>query len=350
MARVRRLGSHGLLLIGVAAAGLTPQASALAQDVASFYRGKTIQVICGFAPGGGYDMYARLMARHIGKHVPGQPQVVVQNMVGAGTVRASNHVYAVAPKDGTVIAAVNQNMPMYSLLGGKAAQFDARKFRWLGTMIASNGILYTWHTSATRTIADAKLRETPLGGTGTNSDSHIFPTLINKLLGTKFKVINGYAGGTALINIAIERGEVEGRGGSTWVSLKSGSAQWVAEKKMNYIIQIGLEPEKEIPGVPLLSDLITDPDDRAAVEVISLPTALGYAHWMAPEVPDDRFAAMRRAYAAAMADPELLAEAAKMQADIEPKTGESIEILMKRAFSMPKPVLERTAQLLEWKE
>ncbi len=346
--RLRLNRTSRVALCGVALA--VAHSSAFAQDVASFYRGKTIQVICGFAPGGGYDMYARLMARHIGKHVPGQPQAVVQNMVGAGTVRASNHVYAVAPKDGTVIAAVNQNMPMYSLLGGRAAQFDARKFRWLGSMVASNGVLYTWHTSPTKTIAEAMTRETTLGGTGPNSDSHIFPTVINKVLGTKFKVVNGYAGGTTEIHIAMERGEVEGRGGSTWASLKSGSAQWVADKKLNYIIQIGLEKDRELASLPLLGDLVKDPADRDAVELISIPTALGYAHWMAPDVPDDRFAAMRRAYAAALTDPDLLAEARKMQAQIEPKSGESIETLMQRAFAMPKPVIERTAQLLEWKE
>lgn len=332
------------------ALGGAARAQDQARDVAAFYRGKTIQIISGFAPGGGYDMYARLLARHIGRHVPGQPQAVVQNMVGAGSVRASNHVYAVAPRDGTVIAAVNQNMPMYSLLGGKAAQFDARQFRWLGSMAASNGVLYTWHTSATRTIADARMRETPLGGTGTNSDSHIFPTLINKLLGTRFKVINGYAGGTALINIAIERGEVEGRGGNTWASIRSGNAQWIAERRMNYLIQIGFEKERELPDTPLLGDLVQDPSDRAAVELISLPTAIGYAHWMAPGAPDERLAAMRRAYAAALADPELRAEAEKMQAMIEPRSGEAIEALMQRAFAMPRNVLERTAQLLEWQE
>ncbi len=335
---------------GGAVFALAAASGAQAQDVASFYRGKTIQVICGFGAGGGYDLYARLIARHIGKHIPGQPNAVVQNMVGAGSVRASNHVFAVAPQDGTVISAVNQNMPMYSLLGGKAAQFDARKFRWLGTIASSNGVLYTWHTSPTRTIADAMKRETPLGGTGTNSDSHIFPTLINKLLGTKFKVINGYAGGTALINIAIERGEVEGRGGSTWASLKSGSAQWVAEKKLNYIVQIGLEKEPEISGVPLLGDLVKDPDDSKAVKLISLPTTIGYANWMGPGVPDDRFAAMRQAYAAALKDPALLAEAKKSNMLIEPKTGEAIEALMKEAFATPQPVLDKTAQLLEWKQ
>lgn len=332
-----------------AAALMMASSQAPAQTAAEFYKGKTISVIVGFAPGGGYDLYGRMLARHIGKQIPGQPSVVVQNMVGAGSVRASNHVYAVAPKDGTVIAAVNQNMAMYSLLGGQAAQFDASKFFWLGSMASSNGVVYTWQTSPTRSIADAMKRETPLGGTGTNSDSHIFPTLINKLLGTKFKVINGYAGGTSLINIAIERGEVEGRGGNTWASLKSGSAAWVAEKKLHYIVQIGLKPEPELGNTPLLSDLVQSEADKQAVHVIGLPTEIGYAHWMAPGQPPERLAAMRAAYAAMLKDAEFLAEANKLKALIAPKSGEELEALMKTAFATPKAVLQRTAELLEWK-
>ncbi|MBM3607129.1 MAG: hypothetical protein FJX29_01545 [Alphaproteobacteria bacterium] len=330
----------------VVALGLVP---AQAQSPAEFYKGKSISVIVGFAPGGGYDLYARLLSRHIGKHIPGQPGVIVQNMVGAGSVRASNHVYAVAPKDGTVIAAVNQNMPMYSLLGGQAAQFDAAQFFWLGSMASSNGVVYTWHTSPTKNIADAMKRETPLGGTGTNSDSHIFPTLINKLLGTKFKVINGYAGGTSLINIAIERGEVEGRGGNTWASLKSGSAAWVAERKLQYIIQIGLKREPELGNTPLLSELAKSEADKQAVHVIGIPTEIGYAHWMAPGQPPERLAAMRTAYAAMLKDKDFLAEAEKLKALITPKSGSEIEALMRSAFATPKEVLQRTAELLEWK-
>ena len=324
--------------------------AAQAETPAEFYKGKTLSVIVGFAPGGGYDLYARLLARHIGKHVPGQPQAIVQNMVGAGSVRASNHVYAVAPKDGTVIAAVNQNMAMFSLLGGKSAQFDAAKFYWLGSLVSSNGVLYTWHTSPTKTIADAMKRETPLGGTGTSSDSHIFPTLINKLLGTKFKVINGYAGGTSLINVAIERGEVEGRGGNTWASLKSGSAAWVNDKKLHYVVQIGMKKEPEIGDVPLLSDLVKTEADKKAVGIISIPTEIGYAHWMAPGQPPERLAAMRAAYAAMLKDKAFLAEAEKLKAMIAPKTGEELEALMKEAVATPKDILQRTAELLEWKD
>ena len=218
-----------ILALGLSGSG------AQAQTPAEFYKGKTISIIVGFGAGGGYDLYARLVGRFIGEHIPGKPNVVVQNMEGAGSVRASNHVYTVAPKDGTVIAAVNQNMPMYQLLGGKAAQFDAANMVWLGTMGGSNGLLYTWHTSPVKTIEDAKKTEVKLGGTGTNSDSHIFPTLINNMLGTKFKVINGYAGGSKEVHLALERGEVEGRGGNSWSSLISSNRDWVEQKKPRFL-------------------------------------------------------------------------------------------------------------------
>ena len=224
------------VVLGAILAFSLASSPAQAQTPEEFYKGKTINIIVGFTAGGGYDLYARLLSRFIGEHIPGKPGVVVQNMDGAGSVRASNHVYAVAPKDGTVIAAVNQNMPMYQLLGGKAAQFDAARMTWLGSMGGSNGLLYTWHTSKVKSIEDAKQTQVTLGGTGTNSDSHIFPTLINNMLETKFKVINGYAGGTKEIHLALERGEVEGRGGNSWASLQSSNPDWIAKKMVNFKI------------------------------------------------------------------------------------------------------------------
>ena len=271
-------------------------AAAQAQDVSSFYKGRTINVICGFAAGGGYDAYARLISRHMGRHVPGAPQMIVQNMTGAGSVRAANYVYVNAPKDGTVIAAVNQNMPMYQLLGGSAAHFDAAKFNWLGSIVSSNGILTTWHTSPTKTLKDALQRETIMGGSGTNSDSHIFPTLLNNLIGTKFKVINGYSGGSADINLALERGEVEGRGGNSWASLVSNNPDWIKEKKLNYIIQFGLIPEPAVPDVPMLQDVVSSAEDKEIAFLIGLPIAIGYAYWLAPEVPKERMSELRAAW------------------------------------------------------
>ena len=348
------LSRRHLLLSGLAlglAAALALCAPAQAQQsVESFFKGKTIDFYIGFSPGGGYDFYARLLARFMGEHIPGKPNVIVQNMDGAGSVRAANFVYAASPKDGTVIAAVNQNMPMYQLLGGKAAQFVAAKMVWLGSMGGSNGLLYAWHTSPVKSIEEAKRTEVKLGGTGTNSDSHIFPTLINNLLGTKFKVINGYAGGSKEVHLALERGEVEGRGGNAWASLTSSNRDWIDQKKLNFLVQIGFKPEPEIPEVPMLQDLVKTERDRQIVDLVSLPTVLGYAHWIAPEVPAERVAALRAAYVATMKDPAFLAEAQRLSMMLRPATGAEVEAQVAKVASTPRPVLEEAARVLEWKD
>jgi hypothetical protein len=338
------------LLVALSAARLLGFCPANAADeTADFYRGKTINVIVGFGAGGGYDLYARLLAHYLGNHIAGQPNVVVQNMEGAGSVRAANYVYSVAPKDGTVIAAVNQNMPMYQMLGGAGAQFNAADINWLGSMAYSNGTLYTWYQSGIKTLEDAKARDVPLGGVGTTSDSYIYPTLINGLLGTRFKVINGYAG-TKEIHLALERGEVMGRGGNTWASLTSSNQDWIEQKKINLLVQIGFKSEPEISQVPLLIDLVKTTQEKQIVTVVTLPTALGYTHWLAPEVPASRMKLLREAYDATMRDKAFLEEAARHAMMIRPQTGAEIEALIKQAAVVPKPVLERTAQLLGWQK
>ncbi|HLH97306.1 MAG TPA: hypothetical protein VKW08_19515 [Xanthobacteraceae bacterium] len=320
-----------------------------ADDGHDFYRGKTITVIVGFGAGGGYDIYARLLAHHLGNHIPGQPNVVVQNMEGAGSVRAANYVYSVAPKDGTVIAAVNQNMPMYQMLGGAGAQFNAAAMNWLGSMAYSNGTLYTWAKSGIATLEDVKAHEVVLGGVGTTSDSYIYPTLLNGLLGTRFKVINGYAG-TKEIHLAMERGEVMGRGGNTWASLMSSSQDWIEQKQVNILVQIGFKTEPEIPSVPLLIDLVKTPEEKQIATVVTLPTALGYTDWLAPEVPPARMQLLRAAYDATMQDKAFREEAQQHAMLIRPQTGAEIEALIAKAASVPKPVLDRTAQLLGWQK
>ncbi len=334
------LAGAALVIFGPAAA---------ADEAADFYRGRTITVIVGFGAGGGYDLYARLLAHYLGNHIAGQPNVVVQNMEGAGSVRAANYVYSVAPKDGTVIAAVNQNMPMYQMLGGAGAQFNAADINWLGSMASSNGTLYTWYQSGIRTLEDAKARDVLLGGAGTTSDSYIYPTLLNGLLGTRFKVINGYAG-TKEIHLAMERGEVMGRGGNTWASVMSSNQDWVDQKKINILVQIGFKPEPEITQVPLLIDLVQSPPEKQIVTVVTLPTALGYTNWLAPEVPPGRMKLLREAYDATLRDKAFLAEAAQHAMMIRPQTGAEIGALIKQAAAVPKPVLERTAQLLGWQK
>ena len=339
--------SFKTLLAATAVLGLCASPAG-AQNVADFYKGKTIQIVVGFGVGGGYDLYARALGRYLGKHVPGHPTVVVQNMEGAGSVRAANFVYAGSPKDGTVIAAVNQNMPMYQLLGGAGARFEAVRLQWLGSMTNSNGTVYTWHTSGIKTLEDAKLKEVPMGAVGTASDSVIFPNLLNELLGTKFKPITGYAG-SSQIHLAMERGEVMGRGGNSWSSLKTANLSWIKENKINMLVQVGFEKEPELPNVPLLLDLVKGEEAVGVVKVVSLPTALGYGHWLAPEVPKDRIAALRTAYLAVLKDPEFLKETEKTGMSIRALTGETLERMVSQVTKTPQSVLTRTAQILKWK-
>ena len=334
-----------------AAAGLVAFAVSpvKADPIADFYKGKTIRITVGFGAGGGYDLYARFLAEFMARHIPGGPSIVVENMPGAGSVRATNHVYAVAPKDGTAIGATNQNMPMYQLLGGPGVQFDAAKFNWLGSMAYSNGTVYTWHASGVKTIEDAKKREVALGGSGTTSDSHIFPTMMNHLLGTKFKVIHGYQGSKD-IHLALERGELMGRGGNSWASLTGSNQRWLDEKKITLLTQIGFEKEPEIPDVPLLLDLAQTETAKQVVTVITLPTAIGYAHFMTPDVPAARVAALRTAYAATMKDPAFLAAGQKRNMVVRPQSGAQIDALVKKAAATPKSVLEETAKILGWSD
>ena len=318
-----------------------------AQSVADFYKGKTIQIVVGFGVGGGYDLYARALGRYLGKYIPGQPTVVVQNMEGAGSVRAANYVYSGSTQDGTVIAAVNQNAPMYQLLGGAGARFEAAGMQWLGSMANANGLVYTWHESGIKTLDDAKRREVPMGAVGTASDSFIFVTIINELLGTRFKPINGYAGSTQ-IHLAMERGEVMGRGGNSWASVQTANKSWVTENKINILVQVGFEKEPELPDVPLLLDLVKSEEAVSIVKVISLPTALGYGHWTAPGVPKDRLEALRAAYAVTLKDQEFLKEAEKQGMVIRVQTGAALEGLVRQATAAPKAVLAKTARILHW--
>ncbi|MFM2443181.1 MAG: hypothetical protein RJB09_367 [Pseudomonadota bacterium] len=318
---------------------------AVAQE--PFYKGKTINIMVGFGPGGGYDLYARLLARVMGNHIPGVPYVVVQNMTGAGGVRAANHVYTAAPKDGLTIAGVNQGAAMFQMLGGKGAQYDPAKFAWLGSMAYSNNTVYTWRASGITSINDAKKREVSVAGSGVISDANIYPAILNALVGTKFKIINGYAG-TNESNLALERGEVEGRGGGAYSSLVSTKPDWLRDRTISILAQIGFEKEPGLPDTPLLLDLVTTDEARQIATVVTLPTAIGYNHWVAPEVPADRLEMLRKAYAASLKDPELLADAKKQMLEIRPKTAAELDALVKTAAAVPQPVLDQTAKILEW--
>ena len=314
---------------------------ALAQD---FYKGKTISIIVGFGPGGGYDLYARLIAGTIGKYIPGQPRVIVQNMEGAGSVRAANHVYVQAPKDGTVIAAVVQDTATFYLLGQAGLQYDPSRFNWLGGVVASNSSLYAWHATEISRWEDAKAREVILGTTGTTAGSSLVPRAMNALLGTKFKLVPGYSG-TKAIYLALQRGEMMGAQ-STWAGLTSSDPEWISKKLIRLLVQTGPRKEPDLPDVPLLKDLPETEEGRQIASVVSLAAGIGYAHWVAPDVPADRIAMLRKAYTATIQDPEFLALAVKQRLLIRPRTGEEVTALVQEAAAVPKPVLAETARIL----
>ena len=263
--RLRRAGAACVML-------LVSLSSAAAQPAGEFYKGKTITFVVGFAPGGGYDLYARLIGRHIAKHIPGNPTVIVQNMAGAGSMRAANFVYAAAPKDGTVIATVVQDVALFQLLGSSGVQYDAARFHWLGGVVAANSILYTWHASGIRSWEDAKSREVVLGSTGVTSS--MVARTMNALMGTRFKLVQGYAG-TPEITLAMQRGEMMGSGGTTWAGLQVSSLDLIEKNLLNFLIQTGAAKEPALPNVPLLLDLVKAEEDKQIASIVSLPSAVG---------------------------------------------------------------------------
>ena len=336
-----RLAALACALCGVAAV------PAAAQSAADFYKGKTVNIVVSYAPGGGYDNYSRLLSRHIANHIPGKPTVIVQNMPGGAGITASNHVYVVAPKDGTVIAAVDQNIPMLQLLGGKGVQFDMAKVQWLGNIASSNGIAMYWHGVPFKTLDDAKKTEITMGATGASDDAWVYAKTMNALLGTKFKLIRGYQG-TSAVNLAIEAGEVQAMGRATYYGFASQRPDWIRDKKVTIFVQLGFQKQAELPDVPMLRDLVQGEEAKQIVDLISLPTSIGYSHWLAPEVPKARADALRAAYVATLKDDAMLADAKKANLEVVPKTAAELEALIKQTSATPQAIRDKTATILEW--
>jgi hypothetical protein len=271
----------------------------------------------------------------------------VQNMPGAGGLRAANMVAVTAPKDGTTIAAVNPSLLMYQLLGGPQARYETGRIKWLGSLDEPNNSIITWHTSGIRTIEDAKTRDVPMPGDGPTSSMSIYPTVTNALLGTRFKIIEGYSG-SAAGDLAMERREVDGRSGANLTSIFARHADWVRDRKINFLLQIGNRRDPLLPDVPLLQDLLTSERDRQIATVASLPTTVGPGYWMAPEAPDATLAIVRRAFEAAIKDPALLADAKALNLEVRPKTGVEMQAAVAKVAQFPADVLTQTAAILKW--
>ncbi len=305
-----------LLAVGCSLA--FPAAAATQNSVADFYKGKDIKIIVSSGAGGGYDAYARLVAKHLGKHIPGNPSIIVQNMPGAGGVVAANFIYNVAPKDGTVIGEVQRAVPFLQILGEKGPQFETDKFNWLGSLASEVTLCVSWHTSPVKTFEDLKKTELVVGGSGPN-DTEQVPALLNNLLGTKFKIVSGYPSSTA-VTLAVERGEVQGIC-SSYSSLSTRNAHWFKDKQINLLVQAALHKDAHLQNVPLALDLATNPDDKAVLELNDARLGVGRPFLAPPGVPADRVKALREAFIATAKDADFLADAKKQKHEIDLVTG-----------------------------
>ncbi len=314
-------------------------------SVEEFYRGKKIDLIIGYSPGGTYDLYARLVARHLGNHIPGKPLIVPRNMPGAGSRAAANWVYNIAPRDGTVLATADQSLSLQQAAGDKRISFDTTKFIYIGNPNIENNTTAAWHTSGVKTLDDAKRREVTVGATGGSTSSQ-YPKAMNALLGTKFKIVLGYPGGND-VNLALERGEVDVRGSNSWTSWKATRPDWIAEKKINILVQIGLAKTSDLPDVPLLMELGANDDDRRLLRVLSASTALGRPIFTTPDVPADRVAALRQAFEAMVRDPAFVEDAKRGKFDIDPSSGEAMQKVVTEMMAVPKEQSERLRQIIE---
>ncbi len=321
------------------------QSSAGPSSVEEFYRGRKIDLIIGYSSGGTYDLYARLVARHLGQYIPGKPTIVPRNMPGAGSRAAVNWVYNIAPRDGSVLATADQSLALQQAAGDKRLTVDTTQFLYIGNPNAENNTTAAWHASGIRTIEDARRREVTAGATGGSTSSQ-YPKAMNAMLGTKFRIILGYPGGND-INLAMERGEVEVRGSNSWTAWKATRPQWLAEKKINILVQVGLKRAPDLPDVPLLSELATNDADRELLRLLSAPTRIGRPIFTTPGTPPERVAALRKAFDAMVSDPAFLEQAKKERFDIDPVSGEELQKIVAEIVGLPKSQGDRLRTILE---
>jgi tripartite-type tricarboxylate transporter receptor subunit TctC len=319
--------------------------SAHAQSVESFYRGRTVTIVVGYSVGGGYDAHARVLARHLGRHLPGNPAVVTQNMPGAGSLRAANYIYNAAPKDGTTLGVFARGMAMEPLIGASSTSFDSRKFAWIGSGTNEVSVCATWHASKVKTWNDGLAIPFTVAGEGSGSDPDIFSVMLRNVFGVRLRLVSGYPGG-ADMTLAIERGEVDGRCGWTWSSVKLQRPDWAAGHQLNVLIQLAMQPSPELPGVPLITEFATTERQRQIVGLVLSRQAMGRPLVAPPGTPDDRKAALRRAFDATMADPDFVAEATARGLEVNPVTGADLDKLLVELYATPPAVIAEVKAII----
>jgi len=312
-----------------------------ADAVSDFYKGKDVRMIISSTVGGGYDIYARLIARHLGKHIPGNPNIVPQNMPGAGGIAGANHIFGVAPKDGTVITAIQNTVPFEPFFENKAAQFDAVRLNWLGTPTTETAMYLVWHASKIKTLRDAQTQVMISGAAGAASTPAFYGRLFNQIFNIKARLVTGYPGQNEIL-LAIENGEVEAMPSPFWSSLKTARPTWYAEKKIHFLFQYGAKPHPELAGVPFGVDLLDKPEDKTLLAAASAPLGLGRPFAAPPGIPADRLEALRAAMMATFKSPEFVADCEKQRLECsDVRTGSELERDIRRTYGAPNEIRKR---------
>ena len=316
-----------------------------AQTLEQFYKGKNINLIIGYSAGGGYDVYARLLARHLGKHIPGTPTIVPQNMTGAGSLRAAAYVYSAAPKDGTVIGTFARGMAIFPLLSG-SDEFDGRKFNWLGSMTTDTSLCIASTKSPLHNLQDMIDKPSNMGGEGPGADPDIFASMYKNVFQSKLKLITGYHG-TADMMLAIARGELDSLCGISWSTMKASYAQYLKDNQVRVLVQAATSKNKDLPDVPLITDIAKTDAQKQTLALLIDPQEMARPFAAPPEIPADRAKALREAFDATMKDADFIADAKKLNVEIAPVSADRIDALVKKLYQTPKPIVEEARKAIQ---
>jgi tripartite-type tricarboxylate transporter receptor subunit TctC len=340
-----RLSPIVLTAIVLAAACCATALPTQAQSVEEFYRTHPVNLVIGFPVANAYDTYGRAVARHLGKHIPGNPSVIPINRPGAGSLTAANYLYNTAPKDGSTIATFNRSVPLEPLMGNTTARFDAKKMLWLGSVGSEASVCVAWHTAAVKNLDDLLTKNFIAGAAAMSADTGVFPQVLNSVFGSKIKIITGYPGG-AEMSLAMEKGEIDGRCGWSWSGVKSQKPEWLAQKQINILAQIGLQKSDEMPDVPLIIDRAKTDDQRQLLKVVFSRQEFAWPFAAPPDLPQDRRQALLTAFDATLKDPEFLEDAKKLQIDINPISGAAVEKLIGDLYQTPDAITAKVRAIV----
>lgn len=342
---MRKFAMHACAIAAAIMLLAASRAGARAQTVEQFYKGRQLTMLVFTGAGSAYDIYARVLARHFGDHLPGNPAIIVQNMLGAGGLKVEQYIYKIAPKDGTVFGTIGRGLPFEPMLGENPVGIEPLKFTWLGSMNRDVSLAMSWHDSKIKTFAELQQHQLLVPGTGAGADSEIMPLAFNRLAGTKFKIVEGYRD-TAVAALAMERGELDGLAYWSWSAITAAHPDWVRDKKVNLLFQTGFNPIPQVPTVPSIRNLVTNPTDKAALAFLLAREIMGRPFLAPPDLPADRAAALRAGFAATLRDPAFLQDAKRSRLEVSLVTGAEVDALLKDSANAPKNVIARVKEAL----